>query len=689
MFFFYLFSLIFSKNLTPMVGDNQFKKLVKSNKVVVALIIDEKESDFWTQAEKFSHIPGINPNLSYAVVTNENAPKAFTNYKMLETCLSFFINGTAFFACKMPQTVEGIAHVIRTSIMNETSTVRNMNEFKNFYKQFEYTIVTTKEREEEARVLYIRHTFSRGPLGFCVFSKEDFQKNFKSTISNNNEFIIYRSKEDAFESFDGTDETLYKACEYFVNEQIDEQYVVSGDKLLVLPIGNFSSQLDLITVAKQKHNHYQFGYLTNDSYSILKPVFDAININETNTPYITVINSTSLYAYKPLLSNFSSRHILNYLNNIEKGKIDKIYTSEQIPENELEPVNTTSKVGLYKLVGKTYEKFIKDESHDDFIIYCGDYQTDFKGKVFKIIKYMDDNNITGVRFAYIHANNNSCKVDFPEQLSLPHIELFPAKNHNKSIPYVGSLTVYSVLSFLNANGTIKFDVNETLIEVDIEKEKILENIYTVANYHNEKFRLLSEDYAQNIGRIIGLGDNISAISDNLINEKNKEKDKNKSRKDKKNHSKGKKSHKSESESFSDSEEYSYSTDSDYESGSSSDSESYFEEGSSIKGGKMKQKKVKVTNSSIETDGNNSTELEINETESEINQTEENITNHKSPKKDKKIKHNNKDKKKHNKHKGKKSKKQSMSCKFKSTKVVQMNIPNGFFSESEEETKQEL
>ena len=692
-FFFLILHLIKSKNSTPMVGDKQFKKIIKTNQIVIALIIHENESDFWNQTQKFSDFPKIAENATYVVITNENAPKTFNNYRMLETCLSFFINGTAYFACKMPETEEGITHVIKTSILNETSTVKDMNEFRNYYKQFEYTIITTKEKEEEARILYIRHTFSRGPLGFCVFNKQDFGKYFQHINKNNNEFVLYRSKEDVFESFDGTDLTLNKAYEYYVNYQIEEENLYKSDKLFVLPIGNFTGKnIDLLRIAKQKHDNYQYGYLTNESYSILKPLLDAININETKSPYITVINSTSFYAFTPLLSNFSINSILNYLNKIENGKIQRIYASEPIPENEIEideQTNKTSKIGLYKLVGKTYEKFLKDDNNDDVIIYCGNYQTDFKEKVFKIIKYLDDNEINGIRIAYIYSNNNSSPIGFPLQLSQPHVELFPAKKHQQSVPYVGSLTIYSLLQFLNTNGTINVDVNVSLIENDVEKQTILANIFNVATYHNEKFRILSEEYAERIGKIIGLGENISAISDALIAEENAEEEKQQIKHRKHTHkhfSKHKKSHKSYSESSSSS-----SSDSD----SSSDNDSEITKQKIIK--KKENRKIKnsqLLNSTSQTEETNSTSiLDDNETINEINETETNVTesesqkeNNKKPKKQHKRKSSKLEHKKHKKSKAKKTPKVSEQ---NSTNINITDIPEGISADPEEEARQEL
>ena len=504
MMFLTLLALVSSSNPVEMVDDKYFKKVIKQNEYVIALLIDEKTEDFWQQTEKFSHIVESGSPAKYIVITNENAAKTYKRYSIGETGIAFFINSTAMFATKMPMMSEGINHVVRTAIMNVSTTVDTLEDFQNYFIQFDYTIVSPEEMENEAREFYIRHTFSRGPLGFCVFNKTFYE----SLGLNSSKLTLYRSSEDVFQQFESTDQSLNEAYENYVSPEIDDEMILSK-KLLVIPCGPLCDEINLLDVAKRVQTKHIYGMLNEFAEAIVEPVLEASGLNQSETRFIACVNATGFWMYEPLTDNLTTEGIVQYLNDIEAGKIGKIYASEPIPENN-------NKNGLIKLVGKTYEEFLKNDENNDFVFYVNNYTADSMELIENFSSYIKENDIKGIRTAIISINNNSVPSGFPEQIRSPHTEFFPAKKHNESKPYVGSNGIYSLLLFAQDNSNISVKLNKDLLDEDLEKKIIDSNTFAAAMTGSTKFQELNNEYIVKIGTEMGLSGNVSEIYEALF-----------------------------------------------------------------------------------------------------------------------------------------------------------------------------
>jgi hypothetical protein len=484
-----------------MVDDKQFEKTLNESEYVIALIIDENADNFWQQTEKFSHVVESEAPAKYVVLTNENAPKSFAYYYIFETCISFFINSTAMYATRMPETSEAINHVVRTTILNLSTTVGTFDEFQNYYSQFKYTIVAPDEMAEEGRVFYIRHTFSRGPLGFCVMNKTFYE----SLGLNSSMLTLYRSEEGVLQQFESTDDSLNEAYENLVVPEIDDELIQRTKKLIVVPFGSFD-ELNLLEIGKNANKKNVYGVLSPFAEEVLGPVIRATGLNATETRFIACINARGFYTYEPLTDNFTTEGVVKFLNDIADGKINKIYASEPIPEND----NSE----LHKLVGKTYNDFLKNDENNDFIFYIG--QNDEISNFVNFSKYLKENNIKGIRTAYIFVNNNSVPSRFPPLLRLPHAEFFPAKKHNESKPYVGSNTIYSLLLFARENSNLEINLDKSMLDEELEKKNIEDNMFAAGMSENKRFQEANDDYIVMIGREMGLNGNITEIFTSLF-----------------------------------------------------------------------------------------------------------------------------------------------------------------------------
>ena len=108
---------------------------------------------------------------------------------------------------------------------------------------------------------------------------------------------------------------------------------------------------------------------------------------------------------------------------IESGKRKKSYISEPIPRK--------STTYIKKVVGKTYEEFILDPNHDVIMLYkrsnCS-YCQDFLGIFEDFAIECEEKNLTELSFGMIDITKNSAEYPYPFFVTLPQVEIFPAKN---------------------------------------------------------------------------------------------------------------------------------------------------------------------------------------------------------------------------------------------------------------------
>lgn len=480
-----------------MVDDSEFKDYVKHNETVVALILPEDADHFWKYCEIFSHSVEVDANATFVVLTDRNAPKSYKNFTTFDPAIAFFFNSTAYFATAAPLEVEVLHHVLRVSILKQSRSASNLDDFYKFYDQFKLTIISTQDKFEHSRELYIKHSFSKGPLGLCIVEPSFFEE----LGHNPTNFMLYRKSEDVFAEFDGTDDSLNEASLNLVNYEIDRNTMILKNRLIVTAIheGDVHPDINFLPVAK-KYSKPLYGYLDPDAYGFIINLLEHV---KTPKPYITIFNYTGFFVYEPL-TDFSQDKLEKYVADVLDGKVSKVFASEKIP-SEQNPNNAT------KLVGVTYEEYLKDDSKDTLIFYTSIYTEAESELIHNFANYTKENNID-VRVAYINYDNNSCATEFPVFAGFPHCEFFPAKNYDKHEVCFTSISIYSLLHFLELHASTKIVAPIELYNETFEKEFIMAQVFRTSIDSLPECEKYLRPYTVEYGKRMNAGDDYDQIT---------------------------------------------------------------------------------------------------------------------------------------------------------------------------------
>ncbi|EAX88941.1 hypothetical protein TVAG_375890 [Trichomonas vaginalis G3] len=474
-------------NRVKFVDNKEFRNLTNTHDTVVALILSEDSDHFWQYCEVFSHSVEIGANATFVVVTELNAPKAYRKYTMSEPCYSFFFNHSAVFATRASIDLEILKHVLTASLLRQPIKISTVEEFNANFDAFPYTIISTEEHMESAHSLYIKHSFSKGPLGYCQAPASFFEK----VGCNPQNYILYRKSEETFAEFNGTDNDLNRAAQNLLNYEIDRNTMILSERNIVTVIhdGDAHPIVPFLPVAR-RHISNLYGYLDEDAYSFIIGLLSNI---QAPKPYLTVLNFTGLWVSEPLL-DLSEEKIEEYVTKVEKNEVKKIYTSE--------PVNETEE---YKLVGTNYEEFLKNDEKDTLIFYISSYNMNESiPMVNNYNSYAKSHNINA-RVAYIDYLNNSCSLGFPQILYQPHCQFFPAKNYDKSVHVVISGTIHSILRFFKEKGHNEINLEGVDRDDEVEKKFIMDNIFYLSLEDKPVLKQLLEEYTAKYGILSGIG----------------------------------------------------------------------------------------------------------------------------------------------------------------------------------------
>ena len=225
-----------------------------------------------------------------------------------------------------------------------------------------------------------------------------------------------------------------------------------------------------------------------------------IDKNSNNSHRILIFNylagtyfNTSVYLKDSAFDPFEWDNILNIMiNDINQGKIDPLYLSEDIPEQTNDY--------LTKIVRKTYDSFINDPTNEVVMLYKRDncsYCESFFPIFNDFAKECSEAGLHNLKFGYIDIEKNS-NYGFPFIPGVPHIQFFPSSNKTDNVPLRIGRDRDSLIRFLQENSkfAIPFEVPER--DNDEFLAQILNLVLNAEEYPPEEIQKL-QNYLKTTG----------------------------------------------------------------------------------------------------------------------------------------------------------------------------------------------
>ena len=217
---------------------------------------------------------------------------------------------------------------------------------------------------------------------------------------------------------------------------------------------------------------FKFGITNEKLLSIITSVVDHEIVS---SPDFAVFNYDLGYFYPT--SNFSgisinetwSNMVVDLLTGIENKAVPMLYMSEEVPEEQEDPLFT-------KIVGKTFKDFIYNKEKDSIIMFVEGDKNDENLEVFRQLAYdLNESEINSIQFGYTDIFTNS-DSEFPEFIRLPHVEFY-RKGNKHSTPMFDHTNYNGLRRFIKSAGKVNIEVqpiseDEGWEEIDEINEKM-------------------------------------------------------------------------------------------------------------------------------------------------------------------------------------------------------------------------
>lgn len=197
----------------------------------------------------------------------------------------------------------------------------------------------------------------------------------------------------------------------------------------------------LITVAKETKSKLQFALVDKDSY---RYEMNEIGLEDINRPVVAVIFDKNDRKYV-MSEKFGVPELTKFVNDFTNGKLEPFIKSEPIPEKQ--------EGNVVKVVGKTFDEIVLDESKDVLIEFFAPWCQHCKVLKPNYEKLAEKlKNEKDVVIAAIDATANSYPPEF-SVTGFPSIFWVPKGSKSKPRPYEGGREVDDLLKFVAKSST--------------------------------------------------------------------------------------------------------------------------------------------------------------------------------------------------------------------------------------------
>lgn len=317
---------------------------------------------------------------------------------------------------------------------------------------------------------------------------------------------LYRNQDRTIVPFNSTMECLLEQTKTFVSIFHKKTLTDPTLTLFALTSDEFTDEMfDFLYKIGESHPNLTVGFLPTYGLAIGEDIFGkafepGLGLHIFNPilryQYITHDVFTPEFLKKPFKADEWHKKAEKIIAMIANHQRNRTYISEPIPRK--------STTYIKKIVGKTYADFINDSEHDVIMLYkrtnCS-YCQEFLGIFEDFAVECENNHLSQLIFGMIDVTKNSSPLPYPYLPSLPHVEIFPAKNKSAHSMLRGGKGRDSLLRLILKHASLlpkKIDMKVSKSDTISVKMNLYREIMqqpSMPPEEEEKFRQYIEDVA--------------------------------------------------------------------------------------------------------------------------------------------------------------------------------------------------
>lgn len=466
----------------PSVGGN-FDNIISENDKVIVLVTSNKITDKeYVDIQIMSEISvEFTEDVFFGIMYEEEAGRVLSKGNFSLPCVAYFERKELVTVFEVPYHHLNTAFVLRNLIYGPRKA-ESFDELKEYFSDTELTILTREEDYAECFELMKSNEYGIPSFEIVKISKELFDE----LELNGHKFGIFRSFDSFVEPFDDLESLKVVLIPKFSDLKPKDIAESNATFAVILDYDCLTEYKQILINYSLEYPEFRFGFPTSEIFQY----YTFSTKKELNLPTYWIFNYREGYSYElPENATFGE-----YLSMVRDGKIQKMYISEDIPENNDEQI--------YQLVGKTYADFINN-NENVLILYSDPSRVPDKIEEYKeLASLLKDSNIN---FTYININSNSSPKGFPELTLLPDIHLF-TKDNKEGIYMPSRFSINNILRFLIQTLGISYT------EPEYTYDEALEDL----NYLNEQFFAFPAQYRDAVGERM---DHLLSLVNHLEQEK--------------------------------------------------------------------------------------------------------------------------------------------------------------------------
>ncbi|EAX95252.1 hypothetical protein TVAG_149700 [Trichomonas vaginalis G3] len=449
--------------------------------------------------DEFSKLSAIfTHDVKFCVLTTQKAKKIYKKYAQFLPQLSFFTDGEIAYSIPYPTTEMELIYAVGIYLRKNTPIFDDSKKLLNAIPDTQFTIISPTSILEDSQALI--NEIQENVGSFNVFGATE--NVFKDLGFSDDKVCLYRRKDKKILQIDNISNIL-EFTETSFYPKVDKHMATMFQDFVGLLCVNETAteeQKNFISDLGDKYREITFGIIKD---SELENIHAMTNGKTRQLPCFILYNWFD-YIFFPVQYNLS--HVEGLINRVLDGQVELNFPSESIPKNQ-------SKLLATKVVGMTYESFVEDPNYDTVIFYIGEDGTgiDFANK---FAKFLNNNNVSGIKVGYILTGLNSCPRLFPRLVFEPQVNFFPKINKTENHTHFGSLTPYGLLEGLKRVSSENISLNNSIFSYSQEIKYLIDLVQEWPDLLQDD-QPFAEEFMLHRGRQLGLGDDLDTIITSL------------------------------------------------------------------------------------------------------------------------------------------------------------------------------
>lgn len=356
-----------------------------------------------------------------------------------------------------PRSSDGIISYMSKQALPAVSVIEATDDLNDFLADNEVVVVETGVKNNET--FYEVANLNRDEQSFVQTQNTDFVSKYGKDkvlifLSGSEEPAVFQG--DSSDSAELTKWLKVESVPFFgeLDGSTYQKYASAELPLAYLfystPEERESYQDVIVKLAKESRGKLNFVGLDGSKFGR-----HAENLNiQQEFPAFVIHDLVSNKKYAiPQDSALSTEKVEDFFKKYSNGEIEAVVKSEEIPE--------VQESAVYKIVGKTHDDIIGDESKDVLVEYYAPWCGHCK-KLAPIYEelaalYESDQSAKGkVRIAHVDATLNDLSVEIT---GYPTLILYPAGDKSNPIVHSSGRDLASLITFIKEKGTFGIDGN--------------------------------------------------------------------------------------------------------------------------------------------------------------------------------------------------------------------------------------